>query len=219
MDPRAEQTAPAGLRQRKKQRTREHIAETARRLFTERGFERVTVAEVAREAEVSEGTVFNYFPRKEDLVYHRLESFEQELLRAVRERPGDETISAAFGRWLLSQRGLLAETPISPELRALTRMIATSPALQAREAQIFARYTLALAGLIAEETGAGPDDIRPWVAANALLGVQRALIALTRGRIDAGAENPGLSEGITAEARRALSALQTGLGTGFGGGL
>src|SRR3954467_12797148 len=75
-----------GLRELKKQRTRELIAETARRLFAERGFERVTVAEIARAAEVSEQTVFNYFPTKEDLVYWRLEAFEDELLSAVRER-------------------------------------------------------------------------------------------------------------------------------------
>src|SRR5215216_6933916 len=82
--------AELGLRERKKQRTRQLIAETARRLFTERGFERVTVAEIARVAEVSEQTVFNYFPRKEDLVYWRLESFEDELLAAIRERAEGE---------------------------------------------------------------------------------------------------------------------------------
>ena len=70
-----------GLRERKKEQTRQLIAETARRLFGERGFERVTVAEIARTAEVSEQTVFNYFPTKEDLVYWRLQSFEDELLR------------------------------------------------------------------------------------------------------------------------------------------
>src|ERR671931_1436658 len=98
-----------GLRELKKQRTRELIAETARRLFTERGFDRVTVAEVARAAEVSEKTVFNYFPTKEDLVYWRLESFEEELLRAVRERDPGESVLSAFGRFVLQQRGLLAE--------------------------------------------------------------------------------------------------------------
>ncbi|TMM00918.1 MAG: helix-turn-helix transcriptional regulator, partial [Actinobacteria bacterium] len=56
-----------GLRERKKQRTRELIEATARQLFIERGFEAVPVAEIARAAEVSEATVFNYFPTKEDL--------------------------------------------------------------------------------------------------------------------------------------------------------
>ena len=80
MPPTSATRAPElGLRERKKQRTRELIAETARRLFAARGFERVTIAEVAREADVSEQTVFNYFPTKEDLVYWRFEGFEDEL--------------------------------------------------------------------------------------------------------------------------------------------
>src|SRR3954471_6981045 len=96
-----------GLRERKKQQTRESIAETARRLFGERGFERVTIAEIARAANVSEQTVFNYFPTKEDLVYWRLGTFEDELLAAIRERSPGESALTAFGRFLLEQRGLL----------------------------------------------------------------------------------------------------------------
>src|ERR671935_2910676 len=98
-----------GLRERKKQRTRELIAETARRMFVERGFEHVTVAEIARAAEVSEKTVFNYFPTKEDLVYWRLESFEEELLAAVRDRAPGESVLDAFAEFVLRQRGLLAD--------------------------------------------------------------------------------------------------------------
>src|SRR6266508_181984 len=132
-----------GLRERKKQRTRELIAETARRLFAERGFDRVTVAEVARAAEVSQQTVFNYFPTKEDLVYWRLQSFEDELLATIREREPGESALAAFGRFLLAQRALLGkqDPQVREQLAALTRMIADSPALQAREPQIFAGYT------------------------------------------------------------------------------
>src|ERR671929_2130349 len=96
-----------GLRERKKQQTRQLIADTARRLFAERGFEQVTVAEVARAADVSEQTVFNYFPTKEDLVYWRLGSFEEELLATIRERQSGESALAAFRRFLLAQRGLL----------------------------------------------------------------------------------------------------------------
>src|SRR5215207_4660540 len=126
-----------GLRERKKQRTRRHIAETARGLFAERGFDRVPVAEIARAADVSEQTVFNYFPRKEDLVYWRLGTFEEELLAAVRERDPGEPALTAFRRFLLAQRGLLGEA--DPEAReqlaALTRTITQSPALLAREQQ------------------------------------------------------------------------------------
>ena len=84
-----------GLRERKKQQTRELIAETARRLFAERGFEQVSVAEIARTADVSEKTVFNYFPTKEDLVYWRLESFEDFV---DREEPPVRRFRAVFRR-------------------------------------------------------------------------------------------------------------------------
>ena len=60
-----------GLRELKKEQTRQLIADTAWRLFADRGFDRVTVAEIAREAQVAEATVFNYFPTKEDLFYWR----------------------------------------------------------------------------------------------------------------------------------------------------
>src|SRR3954454_18152863 len=97
-----------GLRERKKQRTRERIAETARQLFAERGFDAVRVAEIAEAADVAEKTVFNYFATKEDLVYWRLEAFEDELLGAIRERKAGESVLDAFSRFVLAQRGLLA---------------------------------------------------------------------------------------------------------------
>src|SRR4051794_41351793 len=104
-----------GLRERKKEQTRQLIAETARRLFGERGFERVTVAEVARAADVSEQTVFNYFPTKEDLFYWRLESFEQELLAAVRERHPRRPGASALQPLLRGPPGALRRPP--PEAR------------------------------------------------------------------------------------------------------
>src|SRR5215218_7698145 len=112
-----------GLRERKKQQTRELIAETARRLFGERGFEAVTVAEIAREADVSTQTVFNYFPTKEDLVYWRLESFEEALLGAIRDRAEGESVLAAFGRFVRAPRGMLGEydEQARERLAALTR--------------------------------------------------------------------------------------------------
>src|SRR5262249_30834964 len=131
-------TTPVGLRERKKQQTRQHIAENARRLFAERGFDRVTIVEIARAADVSEQTVFNYFPRKEDLVFWRLGDFEERPLAAVREREPGTSALAAFRRFLLAQRGLLGKTDpdAGAELAAITRTIVESPALLAREQQI-----------------------------------------------------------------------------------
>src|SRR5947209_13197856 len=102
-------TTEPGLRERKKQRTRQLIAESARRLFAERGFEAVPVTGIARAAEVSEATVFNYFPTKEDLVYWRLGTFEDELLATIRDRDTGESALSAFRRFILAQRGLLGQ--------------------------------------------------------------------------------------------------------------
>ena len=203
-----------GLRERKKEQTRQLIAETARGLFTERGFEHVTVAEIARVADVSEQTVFNYFPTKEDLVFWRLESFEQDLLTTIRGRSPGESVLAAFKRFVLMQRGLLGKA--DPEARelltAIARMITESPSLLAREQQIFAGYTGSLAVLIADERGADPSDVEPWVAANALMGVHRALVQYTRQRVVAGARHPRLARDVRAQADQAFTLLEQGLG-------
>jgi AcrR family transcriptional regulator len=208
-----------GLRERKKQQTRQLIADTAHRLFLERGFDAVTVAEVAREADVAEKTVFNYFPTKEDLFYSRLESFEAELLDAIRGRKPGETVVAAFGRFVLQERGLLArkrgsEARAAAEtLRAITRTITESPALLAREQQVFARYTSSLAAVIAQETEAAADDVEPWVVANALMGVHRALIDYVRQRVLADGFTPSrLARDVRAQGEQALARLERGLG-------
>jgi AcrR family transcriptional regulator len=209
----ATESPQLGLRERKKEQTRRLIAETARRLFSERGFERVTVAEIARVAEVSEQTVFNYFPTKEDLVYWRLQSFEEELLATIREREPGEPALAAFRRFLLAERGLLGkhDRQAREELAALTRMITESPALLAREQQIFAGYTASLAALLAEETGADAADLRSWVAANAMMGVHRALVHHARQRIVEGLRHPRLAAEVRARAEEALVLLDEGL--------
>ncbi|HXD71359.1 MAG TPA: TetR family transcriptional regulator [Gaiellales bacterium] len=202
-----------GLRERKKARTRELIAETARTLFAERGFEAVTVAEVARAADVSQQTVFNYFPTKEDLVFWRLEAFEAELLGAIRDRPAGEPVIAAFGRFVRRPRGLLAERDAAARARlaGITRTIAESPALLARERQTLARYTASLAALIAEEQGAGPGDIAPTVAANALMGVHHALVAQARAGLLAGTPHTALARRVVEQADGALALLERGL--------
>jgi AcrR family transcriptional regulator len=208
-------TTQLGLRERKKQRTRQLLSETARRLFSERGFEQVSIAEIAREAEVSEQTVFNYFPSKEDLVYSGLETFEGQLLAAIRERAPDQTLIAAFGEFVLEPRGILAaeDDADARELIAVTRMIAASPALLARERQIFAGYTDALAQQIAADAGSKAGDLRPYVVASALIAVHRALISYVRERLEAGETDRGrLARQVRRRGEEALALLSDGLG-------
>jgi AcrR family transcriptional regulator len=210
-------TQELGLRERKKQRTRRHIAETARRLFAERGFERVTVAEVAREAEVAQATVFNYFPTKEDLFYSRLEAFEDELMAAIRERKPGESVLDGFAGFLLDQRGVLAmdapggEAEATERIRTVSRVITGSPALLARERQVFDRYAETLAAFIAEDTGAEPGDVAARMVANALIGLHRALIDYVREQAAAGAPAGRIRTGVRAEAERAIALLERGL--------
>jgi AcrR family transcriptional regulator len=205
--------AEPGLRARKKQQTRQLIAAAAQALFADRGFDRVTVAEVAREAQVSEATVFNYFPTKEDLVYSGLETFETALLDAIRNRQSGEPVLGAFRRFILEPHGLLVakEPEASRKLATISRIIADSPALRGRERQTFDRYTRSLAGLIAAETGARADDVEPWVVANALIGVHRALVEYTRRHVLAGRHGPRLARDVRARAERALAVLERGL--------
>ena len=211
-------TTELGLRERKKLRTRQLIADTAMRMFAERGFDAVPVAAVARAAEVSEATVFNYFPTKEDLVYRGMEAFEAELLAAVRDRPAGESIVAAFGRFVLQPRGFLAapDEESVHYLIAVAKMIPASPALLARERQILDRYTASLAALIAADTAAEPGDLRPGAVARALIGTHQTLIELVRRRLAEGPVDPAdVAREVVARGRQALALLEQGL-AGYG---
>jgi AcrR family transcriptional regulator len=202
-----------GLRERKKLRTRQQIADTAWRLFAERGFEAVPVAEIARVAEVSEATVFNYFPTKEDLVFHRMEAFEDELLSAIRDRPKGESIVEAFGRFVLRPRGFLGsdDEAASEGMHRVARVMTGSPSLQAREREIIDRYTSTVASLIAEERGMSPDDPEPWVIASALIGVHRALVAYTHRQALDGVPNRRIARNVVTHGKRALATLAQGI--------
>jgi len=205
-----------GLRELKKEQTRQLIADTAWRLFADRGFDRVTVAEVAREAQVAEATVFNYFPTKEDLFYFRLEVFGARLLDAIRGRDEEEPVLVAFRRHLLASQGLLAqaeagEPEVLDRLRSINRVIAASPALLAREQQALARYADSLATLLAAETGTPADDVTAQVAANALMGVHRALVDYVRRRVLADEAVDRLASDVHKLAEPAFALLEKGL--------
>ena len=200
-----------GLRERKKQQTRQLIFETAAHLFAARGFDAVTVAEVARAADVSEMTVFNYFPTKEDLFFAGMQFFEERLLEAVRGRAEGVPASAAFRRLIVDGCSRLAAQENTEMIAKAAALIGGSPALQVREREIVARYTHWLADLLAAETGAPPNDTEPQAVAGALMAAHRALVSYVRSSVLAGRRGPTLAADARSQARRAFARLDSGL--------
>jgi AcrR family transcriptional regulator len=195
-----------GLREEKKQRTRQEIADTAMRLFVTRGFDRVTVAEVAAEAGVSEKTVFNYFPTKEDLFYDEVPKREAALVDAIRTRRADESIPAALRRLQSAECPRLC----SPGFAVFARVIEESPALQAKELEVMARFVRALADEIQAELGVDERDAR--IAAGLLVSVHRLLFHAARTQALAGKHGPGAVRQLRANLNRAYELLEHGLG-------
>jgi AcrR family transcriptional regulator len=205
-----------GLREQKRERTRRQIADTAWTLIADQGFGQVTVAAIARAAEVSEATVFNYFATKEDLFLFRLDEYGEGLVRGVTDRPAGEGVAAAFRRLLLDRGGLVEQLDSGDRqaldrLRTVNRVVAESPALQARE-QISLTRT---AELLAAALGGGTAEERltARVVAHALIGVQRALILEVRDAVLAGEIPAGFAERLSRSATEAIALLERGFGT------
>ncbi|MCR8579478.1 TetR/AcrR family transcriptional regulator [Streptomyces sp. Isolate_219] len=176
------------LRERKKLRTRQRISGEATLLFIRRGFDHVTVAEVARAAEVSTMTVFNYFPRKEDLFLDRIPEARELIVRAVRERGADEPPLAALRRLVL---GLLAERHplggVGEGFEHFWRTVLDSPALRARGREAVEEMEDTLAALLAE--AAGGDTDRP--GHDARLGAALIVAAIRVAFVEAAARQLG----------------------------
>ncbi|GAA3442480.1 TetR/AcrR family transcriptional regulator [Planomonospora venezuelensis] len=204
-------TQTTGLRELKKQQTRENISHQATRLFLERGFDRVTIADVAAAAQVAKMTVTNYFPRKEDLALDLSEVFVRSLAGTVRARGAGESALAALRRAYLA--AVAEHSPVigfsGPEF---ARMIVGSPALTARLREFHDEREKALADVLAEETAAGPGDILPRVAAAQLGGVHRLLFDETLRRTVGGQRNEEIAAALTGYIGTAFDALEPSLG-------
>ncbi|MFD0637648.1 TetR/AcrR family transcriptional regulator [Catenulispora yoronensis] len=154
-----------GLREEKKQRTRAALADAALALFTERGFEQVTVAEVAAAAGVSVNTAFNYFPTKEDLFFDRQAEVAERLAGWVRDRTPGRSPSQAVRDGVM--RALAEGDPtigLSPEAERFWRTIDASPSLRARAREINEQAEAALTAVLAAEAPAGDPLPGCWPA-------------------------------------------------------
>jgi AcrR family transcriptional regulator len=146
-----------GLRDLKKARTRRLIADTAARLFAEHGYERVTVTDVAREAEVAEQTVYNYFPTKERLVTDREEQVQDRLCDLIRSRLPGATPAAAIRGFVLEAVAGIRSIPPEIWRGELGYLAAISPTVHRLVLELSDRQAAALAAAITDTTAVAPE--------------------------------------------------------------
>jgi AcrR family transcriptional regulator len=163
----------AGLRERKKQRTRETIIRVAIDLFAQRGFEETTVADIAAAADIAPRTFFGYFATKEDVVFHDLDAMFASLSARLQERAPHETAFDVMRAWLIDWIETTHVTdPAESERR---RLIRGTPALAARERSNLARFEGLLADAVAPDLGVPADSLRPHLVAAAAVAALDAL--------------------------------------------
>ncbi|MEU7648738.1 TetR/AcrR family transcriptional regulator [Streptomyces huasconensis] len=203
---------PLGLRTRKKQQRHQAISETAIALFLEKGFDQVSVAEVAAAAEVSKPTLFRYFASKEDLVLHRFADHEDEPARVVAARPAKRPALDALHRHFLD--GLERRDPVTglcdaPAVLAFHRLLYGTPSLVARLHGYQHRSEQALAEALTTAHGGRPLESR--LAAAQIVAVQRVLAEENWRRITGGESADEAWPDAVASANRAFAQLRSGL--------
>jgi AcrR family transcriptional regulator len=168
-------TEKFGLRERKKAQSRLAISNVATKMFIERGFDAVTVAEVAAAADVSVATVFNYFETKEELFFDREGEVIEAQRRAILGRKAGETITSVLRREFLAAIDA-GVPPLMAQGATFLRTIEGSAALRARLRLGFEKAEALLAETLAEETEASAGDPTPQIVAAMLVAIQRTLM-------------------------------------------
>jgi AcrR family transcriptional regulator len=179
-----------GLRERKKQRTREQIIEAAMGLFAERGYHATTIADIAAAAEVAPRTFFSYFPSKEAVVFHNLDRDMDALAAALRDRLPGESAFDALRRWIDAMFDEWMAEGDQAGLRK--RLCREDEGLANFQGGVMARISELLLEAIADDLGEPPDALRPRLVAAA------AVAALTslEGSFDDEAAPAGKAEAL-----------------------
>jgi AcrR family transcriptional regulator len=210
-------TNAEGLRERKKAELRQRLSDTATQMFLARGYDAVRIVEIAAACEVSEKTVYNYFPTKESLILDRWETTEQ-VLRATlsdsRLHPvdaaqnilTDETV--ALTSWLDGQPSASAAIE---SVRRFGELIAATPALRAYNHETLARLTIMTTGLLAGRARQAADDPEPQMAATALLGLWGVHFTALRKYLDASRAPSAICDAVVADVYAAARLIRTAL--------
>jgi AcrR family transcriptional regulator len=194
-----------GLRERKKQRTREAIVDAALRLFDERGYEQTTIADIAEAADIAPRTFFGYFPSKEDVVFADFPADFDALAERLRGRAHDETAIDALRAFIAS---VVEQADLKDERELCRkRIIKQSETLDAHRRALMGRMEDMLAEAIARDFGNQPGDLRPPMIASAAVA---ALGSLDKTGIS-DPESPPSREEALAMIDQALTFLQGGL--------
>ena len=206
--------ATEGLRERKKRETREAITRAAWKLFARRGFDAVTVADIARAAKVSEKTVFNYFPAKEDLVFGAGMQRTAALIDAVRARPPGASIVEPFRRWTMDYLDRVEHDPVD-STTAIPRLVMGSDQLRVRLFVGWEREAALLGPVIAEQVGESDDGLVPTVVARTLAWTHRVIFRAAFTRLIDGEDQARVAADLRVEATAAYDLLERGL-AGYG---
>jgi AcrR family transcriptional regulator len=200
-----------GLREAKKQETRQLISDHATRLFIEQGFENTTIAEIAAAARVAKKTVTNYFARKEDLALDHQDEFIDTLARTVAARSPGESALAALRRDF--ETAVATQNPVAGFAgQDFSRMITESPTLSACLSGLHDQREQALSEAIAEAVGVQPDDVTVRTVAGLLGAVHRVLFQRIQDLTLAGHTNDEIATIVAKEAARAFDLLEPALG-------
>jgi AcrR family transcriptional regulator len=165
---RADNPPRAGLRERKKAKTRALIQEHALRLFREQGYDETSIEQIAESAEVSPSTVFRYFPTKPDLVIY--DDLDERMIEAFRVQPPELNAVQALRASLRSGFGGLAGDEMAVQLER-ERLMRSVPELQAAMLGEFARTVGEIADLVAERSRRPADDDAVLALAGAVIGI------------------------------------------------
>ncbi|MGW1255445.1 TetR/AcrR family transcriptional regulator [Streptomyces sp. NPDC002513] len=210
--------APTGLRERKKQRTRETISDAAIKLFLEHGFDHVSVVDIAAVAEVSKPTLFKYFPTKEDLVVHRFADHQTVSGTVVAERPpGVSAIDALHQHFLdgLADRDPITGLNDTEDVLAFHTLVYSTPGLVARVSQYLAQAEETLAEALVDALVDALDgkcrEITAALLAGQVIATQRILASVNWRRIVGGRSADEVYPEAVADADHAFALLRRGL--------